>query len=207
MRTWPRLSGRRLQTLAVMPGKACSACPKASSVTGWTWYSRSAVATSGPERAKAPSWLGAIDIGPRRFSAYSSAMPALPRRVPDSSFSVFTPVDLVGAADLEVVLEVAAHVGAVVHHRQAHVAQQVARADARQLQERGGVDRAGRQDHLGPRPRHGGEAADVHGDAGGARPSNRTRSACAWVWTRRFGRFFAGRRKALAVFQRQPASG
>ncbi|MNV74990.1 hypothetical protein D3C71_1682500 [compost metagenome] len=65
--TRPRLCGRRSQTDAVNAGKGCKGSPKRSSDSGWTWYSRFAEVCSGPERAKAPSWLGAIDSGPLRL--------------------------------------------------------------------------------------------------------------------------------------------
>ncbi|SST09695.1 Uncharacterised protein [Acinetobacter baumannii] len=68
MRTVPRLCGRRSQTDAVNAGKACSGSPKRSSESGWTWYSRLAEGCCGSERAKAPSWLGAIDNGPLRLA-------------------------------------------------------------------------------------------------------------------------------------------
>ena len=91
MATSPRLSGRRLQTLAVIAGKACSGWPKASSDSGWTWYCRFGVSTLASERAKTPTWLGAIDIGPVRRSAYSRAISALPQRVAAVWLSVFVP--------------------------------------------------------------------------------------------------------------------
>src|ERR1044072_1323584 len=92
--TEPRLSGRRLQTLAVIAGKEWTGSPNLSSDTGWTWYSRSGVSLSGPGLVKIPSWLGAIDIGPERFSAYSSPIEALPIRLDAFSLSVGTPVTL-----------------------------------------------------------------------------------------------------------------
>ena len=52
---------------------------------------RQAASRLGSERVKMPSCDGAIDMGPERFSAYSSAIFALPTRLAELSFSVFTP--------------------------------------------------------------------------------------------------------------------
>jgi hypothetical protein len=46
--------------------ETCSGSPKRSSDSGCTWYSRLAEGLLRPERANAPSWLGAIDSGPLR---------------------------------------------------------------------------------------------------------------------------------------------
>ena len=78
MRTWPRLVGLRLHTLAVIAGKRCSGSPKASSESGCTWYSRLGQGCCGSLRVKAPSWLGAMLSGPLRRSAYSSAIASRP---------------------------------------------------------------------------------------------------------------------------------
>ena len=61
-------------TLAVIAGKSCNGWPNASRLSGWTCHSRSGVATSGDERAKAPNWLGAMLIGPvrRRYQVAAS---------------------------------------------------------------------------------------------------------------------------------------
>ena len=48
--------------------EGCSGSPKRSSDKGCTWYSRLARSCSGPLRAKAPSWLGAMASGPLRLS-------------------------------------------------------------------------------------------------------------------------------------------
>ena len=71
-----------------MAGKEWSGSPKRSRLSGCTWYSRFAVAAAGSLRAKAPRVEGAIVIGPRRNSAYSSAMPARERRLAEVSLSV-----------------------------------------------------------------------------------------------------------------------
>ena len=94
MSTRPRLVGLRLQTLAVIAGKACSGSPKASRLSGWTWNSRLAWFRPGSDRVNAPSWLGAMLIGPLRRSAYSIAISALPRQLAASSFSVRRAVTL-----------------------------------------------------------------------------------------------------------------
>src|SRR5690554_2211899 len=91
MRTCPRLVGRRLHTLAVKAGNGSSGSPNFGSVSGWMWYCRLGVSRLGSERAKQPSWDGAIDIGPVRHNAYSSAMPALCQSVCERSLSVRTP--------------------------------------------------------------------------------------------------------------------
>ena len=70
----PRLVGRRLQTLIVIAGNGCNGSPKRSSDSGCTWNCRFGDSWSGDERAKAPICDGAIDIGPRRRAAYSSAI-------------------------------------------------------------------------------------------------------------------------------------
>ena len=87
----PRLSGRRLQTLAVKAGKGSRSPPKAARLSGWTWYSRSAVARRGSLFRNMPSWLGAIAIGPVRRSMYSSPISALPSRFHARWLSVETP--------------------------------------------------------------------------------------------------------------------
>ena len=81
IRTWPRLSGRRLHTDAVKAGKGWSGSPNFSSDSGCTWYSRFGVSREGSDLAKAPSWLGDMVIGPRRNRAYSSPMPTRPSRL------------------------------------------------------------------------------------------------------------------------------
>ena len=77
-----------------MAGKGCTLSPNLSRLTGWTWYSRSGVAFSGPDRVKIPTWLGAMAMGPDRRRAYSSPIAALPKRCEAFSFRVGTPVTL-----------------------------------------------------------------------------------------------------------------
>jgi hypothetical protein len=89
--TVPRLVGLRLHTLAVMAGKLCSGSPNASRLSGCTWYSRLGHSKSGEERVKAPSWLGAMLMGPVRRNRYSSPMPALPQGVLANWLSVRAP--------------------------------------------------------------------------------------------------------------------
>ena len=71
--------------------------------------------------------------------------------------------DRLGAAELEVDLDVILQVGAdprqVVHHLDAGGAQHLGRPDARELQQHGRADRAGAQDHLAPGARLGEPAA------------------------------------------------
>ncbi len=69
IRTLPRLVGLRLQTLAVNALNGCSGSPKASSESGWTWYSRFGCASPGRLLVNAPSCDGAMLIGPLRDQA------------------------------------------------------------------------------------------------------------------------------------------
>jgi hypothetical protein len=68
-RTWPRLVGCRLQTLAVNAGKRCSGSPNLSSDSGCTWNWMLARSRDRAERVKMPSCDGAMVSGPRRRSA------------------------------------------------------------------------------------------------------------------------------------------
>ena len=94
MCTVPRLVGLRLHTLAVMAAKRCSGSPKASRLSGCTWYSMFGHSNAGDERVKAPSWLGAMLMGPLRRHAYSSPIRPLPHSVLASWFSVLPPAIL-----------------------------------------------------------------------------------------------------------------
>ncbi len=69
MRTWPRLVGRTLHTLAVKAGNGSSGSPNFGSVSGCTWYWMLGVSRDGSDLVKAPSCDGAMVIGPRRRSA------------------------------------------------------------------------------------------------------------------------------------------
>ena len=91
MCTHPRLVGLRLHTLAVKASKPCSGSPKASRLSGCTWYSMFAYGCSGVLRVKAPSCDGAMLIGPLRVSRYCRPMPALPHQVAAMRLSVFVP--------------------------------------------------------------------------------------------------------------------
>src|ERR1017187_2984851 len=80
MRMWPREAGRRLHTLAVNAGNGCRGSPNFSSDSGCTWNSRLGVACAGSLFTSAPRWEGAMVRGPVRYSAYSSAIFALPHQ-------------------------------------------------------------------------------------------------------------------------------
>jgi hypothetical protein len=60
MLTVPRLLGWRLQTLAVNALKLCSGSPKASRLSGCTWYSMLGYGWAASLRVNAPNWLGAV---------------------------------------------------------------------------------------------------------------------------------------------------
>src|SRR2546423_1016476 len=94
MRTWPRLVGFRLHTLAVKALNGCSGSPNASSDSGCTWYSRSGQGLDASLRVKAPSCDGAMLIGPLRLARYSSPISALPHHERAIVLSVFTPSTL-----------------------------------------------------------------------------------------------------------------
>jgi len=81
MCTVPRLVGLRLHTLAVMAGKLCSGSPNASRLRGWTWYWMLGQGRDGSLLVKAPSWLGAMLIGPVRLKRYSAPIMALPHQL------------------------------------------------------------------------------------------------------------------------------
>src|SRR5436190_20883625 len=91
MRTWPRLVGFRLHTLAVNALNGCSGSPKASRDSGCTWYSRSGHGLAGSLRVNAPSCDGAMLIGPLRVTRYSRPISALPHHERAIVLSVFTP--------------------------------------------------------------------------------------------------------------------
>src|SRR6478736_4642562 len=91
MRTQPRLVGLRLHTLAVNALKGCSGSPKASRLSGCTWYSMLGYGCSGELRVNAPSCDGAMLMGPLRLNAYSIPIFALPHQLLASVLSVVTP--------------------------------------------------------------------------------------------------------------------
>ena len=109
--TLPRLVGLRLHTLAVNASKRCSGSPKASSESGWTWYSRFGCGSSGRLRVKAPSCDGAMLIGPLRFQAYSRPIFALPQSELARRVQRLHALDAEDRADLQVVLQVLADAG------------------------------------------------------------------------------------------------
>lgn len=78
----------KLQTLAVMAGKECKGSPNFSSESGCTWYSRFGVASMSLDLAKAPSWLGAMVRGPRRWKKYCKAISTFPKGLAAHSLSV-----------------------------------------------------------------------------------------------------------------------
>ena len=164
----PRLVGRRLQTEAVKAGKGCSASPNRSRLKGWTWYSRLAVSKLGSLRAKQPSCDGAAVSGPLRNSAYSQAMPARPSSERGALVQGGDALDLVGEAELQVVLQVLADARQLVAHLDAVRLQQLARADAGDLQQLRRADGAGRRGHLAPAARAASAAASQELDAGAA---------------------------------------
>ena len=207
MRTQPRLVGRRLATLAVKAGNGSSGSPNLGSVSGWMWYCRLGVSRLGSEPTKAPSWEGAMVIGPRRRKAYSSAKPARCTRLWKRSFMVLTPVHLVGAAHLQVVLQVLADAGELMHDVDAVLLQQGAGADARQLQDLRRADRAGGEDHLARRAELRCWPCWRSTRPVTRLPSSIRRSTCARVSTFRLRRPRTGRRKPLEVFQRTPVPG
>ena len=203
--TLPTEVGRRLQTETVIAGKGCSGSPSRSVDKGWTWYSRSGVSRSGPDFVNMPNWLGAIDIGPLRVSAYCRAMRALPNRLPAMSFSVGRSAHLEDGADLEVVLQVLAHAGQVMRDGNSESGQTIGLSDPGQLQEFRAVDGPGGKDDLGPsagaeggvvgQPFHTGCAATIKRDPLHQRMGHDA-AGCRAAWRA------AG--SPRAVFQRRP---
>ena len=142
-----------------MAANGCSGSPSLSVERGWTWYSRSGVARSGPYLANMPNWLGAIDIGPLRVRAYCKAMRALPKGPAGQVVQRQGIADLVDSANLQMILQVFADPLQVVDDIDAQPRQPGLLPDARQFQQLGAVDRSGGQDDLGIRPGAAGQVA------------------------------------------------
>ncbi len=151
MRTWPRLVGCRLQTDGVIASNACSGEPNLSSDNGCTCHSMFADLRPASLFANAPSCDGGIVNGPVRNSAYSSAIAARPTQLRARRFNVVVPRDLVDRADLQMVVQVRADARRIGDDVDAVSAQQLGRADARELQNLRRADRASREQHLAPR--------------------------------------------------------
>ena len=90
-------------------------------------------------------------IGPRRVSTYCAAKPARCSQALEALVHGLHARHLVGAADLQVVLQVLADARELVRHLDAERLQHRARPDARELQDLRRADGAGRQDHLARR--------------------------------------------------------
>ncbi len=124
-----------MHTLAVKVGKGWTASPNFSEAE--RLHSDIADSQSrrrGPERVKTPSWLGAMAIGPERRSRYSSPIMALPTSVLAFSLSVANAGDFIGAAQLQMVLQVFTQLPALQLERNACLLQHIAAPDARQFQ-------------------------------------------------------------------------
>ena len=137
-----------------------------------------------------PNWLGAIDIGPVRVNAYSSADAGLADGRVDDRVERLGAMHLEHGANLKVILQVLADRRVVVDDGDPAVGQDRRRPDARELEEARRVDRAGGEQDL-----RVSESVDELVCLGGngrrvARlPSNRICSVGACVRTRRLGRF------------------
>ncbi len=108
-------------------------------------------------------------------------------------------------AQLQVVLQVLAHAGKIVHDRNAELLQQGCRTDARQLQQLRALQRTGGKYHFA-RGGHALRLAACRYSTPVARvPSNSTRVACAPTSTARFGAPLArAAGSATAELQRRP---
>ena len=151
MSTRPRLVGLRLQTLAVIAGKACSGSPKASRLSGCTWNSMFAWFRPGSERVNAPSWLGAALIGPVRLQRILERDRRLAPPGRRDLVQRAAARHLVDAPDLQVVLQVAADRRQVRHHLDPVLPEQRPRPQPRELQELRAVHRPRAQHHPAPR--------------------------------------------------------
>ena len=103
----PRDVGRRLQALTVKAGKRCSGSPNLSSDSGWTWNSMLARSCSGRIGRKRPAARAPWSSGPRRSSAYSSAISAAPEQRMVGLVQGPHAVDPEHRAQLQMVLQVA----------------------------------------------------------------------------------------------------
>ena len=149
MRTWPRLVGFRLQTLAVKALKRCSGSPKASSDSGCTWYSRFGM------RALRVAAREGAELRRRHAHRPAAAEPrtpapmsALPHHDAAIVFSVFTPSTPKTARICRWSCRLSPTPGSSWTGAMPCSLQQGARADARELQDLRRADRAGREQHL-----------------------------------------------------------
>ena len=160
----------------------------------------------GSERVKAPSWLGAMLIGPLRRSAYSSAIRALPQSPAERSFSVRAPVTFQtlliwrwscrlaptpGRSATTPIPCRASSAPGPTPESWSSFGELIAPAAST-------TDRRAASGSATPRsttPRQASPASPA---------SSTSRSTSAPVRTTRFARPAAGRRKARAAFQRQP---
>src|SRR5919205_4055010 len=94
IRTQPRELGRRLHTLGVIAGNACSGSPNLSSESGCTCHSMFAVGCDASLLANAPACEGGMVSGPVRKRKYSAAIAAFPSQLFATVFSVRTFVTL-----------------------------------------------------------------------------------------------------------------
>ena len=112
--------------------------------------------------------------------------------------------DLVGTADLQVILQVLADPFQLVANHDAVLLQQRPRPDPRKLQDLGRADGAGSHDHLPARDHRPGSAVLLEDEPVTRRPSSVSHCTWASVAIVRFFRCLIGCRKPLAVFQRTP---
>ena len=153
MRTQPRESGRRLQTLGVMAGNVCSGSPNLSSDSGCTCHSMFAVglariapaecAKLGRRHRERPGLEYRILERHRRFS--EQAVRALVQRR--------GVLHLVLHPDLQMVVQVRADAGEIVDRRDAARRDERRRAHARELQQLRRSDTARGQDRFAARLR------------------------------------------------------
>ena len=207
MRTWPRLVGRRLHTLAVNAGNGCGGSPNRSSEIGCTWYWRFGRRhATGRDFANAPSCDGAMVSGPSRKSAYSRPIFALRPTSWSMRVQRERVLHLERHAQLEVVLQVLADAASVVRDGYAVLLQQRARPDARELQYLRAADRAGRRVSSRAALRRTTSSPPCRRTPrpSARRPSSRSLFVSAPVSTVRLGRLIAGRRNAFDAFQRTP---
>ena len=159
----------------------------------------------GAERVNAPSWLGAALIGPVRRSAYSSAIPALPRQLAASSFSVPPAVTFQTVRSCRWSCRLPPTAGRSASTSIAVPAEQRPRAEPRELQQLRAVHRprASTTARRAAIRRPSTSSTPVQASPSGRRSST-SRATSAPVRTTRFRRPRAGRRKARAAFQRKP---
>ena len=146
-------------------------------------------------RANSPIGAAPIISAPRRPSTYSSPARACRSQLREISFNVLAVARLVDDARTEMVLQIVADPRQFVDHRDAVLAQQIARPDPGKLQQLRRLDRAAGEQYLGARP----DAVDdavLHDIRGRPRACRRTARVARRRGSRRvrLGRFIAGRR-------------